>query len=333
MHTNRSRWGENRYYSLDFYLKETFGRRLYKLALDGGMSCPNRDGTLDTRGCIFCSAGGSGDFAAAGDAAHGDLTYPANAQIEDAKARIAHKVPYTDQPAYIAYFQAYTNTWAPTAVRQQGNPVAWLRERFLPVLLHPEVAVLSIATRPDCLTEDICDLLADLARIKPVWVELGLQTCREHTARWIRRGYENAAFEQAMQWLHQRHLPVITHLILGLAGETKDDMLASVRYVNRHQVQGVKFHLLHVLEGTDLAREWKAGILHTLSEDAYIDILTDCLAELDPAIVVHRITGDGPADLLLAPDWSRRKKEVLNHIRHELKKRDIYQGKNYRKED
>lgn len=324
----QTRWGENRYYSLDFYLKETFGHRLYKLALDGGMNCPNRDGTLDTRGCIFCSTGGSGDFAiSAGDFA----VTGAASQIEAAKALIAHKVVDTGEPAYIAYFQAYTNTWPPSSIRQCGDSVTWLRERFLPVIQHPEIAVLSIATRPDCLTMEICDLLAELSAIKPVWVELGLQTCHEHTARWLRRGYENAAYEQAVQMLHDRHIPVITHLILGLDGETKEDMLASVRYINQFHPDGVKFHLLHVLEGTDLADEWKLGHLHTLSEEEYIDILVSCLAELDPTAVVHRITGDGPPDLLLAPDWSRRKKDVLNHIRHELKIRDIYQGINNRK--
>lgn len=315
------RWGESRYYSLDHYLKTSFGRKLYKLALEGGMSCPNRDGTLDTRGCIFCSAGGSGEFAAGRFSS-------VTEQIESAKLLIEHKVPDSPLPSYIAYFQSYSNTWVP----QGHDPVSWLRELFLPAILHPDVAVLSIATRPDCLTADICDLLAELNQIKPVWVELGLQSCHESTARWMRRGYPTAVFSQAVALLHSRSIPVIAHLIIGLKDETQEDILDSVRYINQLSVDGVKFHLLHVLRDTDLAMEWEQDQLHILSEDEYIRILLACLSELSPHVVVHRITGDGPADLLLAPAWSRHKKTVLNHIRHEMKTQDIWQGKYYKEE-
>ena len=308
------RWGEDRYYTLAHYLKETFGRRLYKLALDGGMSCPNRDGTLDTCGCIFCSRGGSGDYAS-------DRNLPIAEQIETAKALIAHKVSSSSAPSYIAYFQAYTNTYPPKG----SDSISWLKERFLPAIRHPEVAVLSIATRPDCLSEEICDLLAELNQQKPVWVELGLQTAQESTAHWLRRGYDNAVFEQALRRLEKRSLDIIVHLILGLKGETLSDMTASVHYINQFPIQGVKFQLLHVLSGTDLSLEWDK--LHILSEEEYIDCLLSCLAALSPSTIVHRITGDAPRSLLLAPHWSLHKKQVFNHIRQALKTQDIWQGK------
>ncbi len=310
------RWGEDRYYTLAYYLKEAFGRRLYKLALDGGMSCPNRDGTLGTRGCIFCSRGGSGDYAAS-------RSLPISEQIEAAKALIAHKAPPSSSPSYIAYFQAYTNTYPPKG----QEPLSWLKERFLPAIRHPEIAVLSIATRPDCLSDEICDLLAELNRLKPVWIELGLQTANENTARWLRRGYCNAVFEEAIHRLSARSLSSIVHLILGLKGETASDMVASVQYLNRFPIHGVKFQLLHVLSDTDLSLE--RDKLHILSEEEYIDCLLSCLAALSPSIVVHRITGDGPKASLLAPVWSLEKKRVLNHIRQELKAQDIWQGKQF----
>ncbi|MDO5410655.1 MAG: TIGR01212 family radical SAM protein [Lachnospiraceae bacterium] len=331
-------YGEERYYTLNTFLRKKFGRKVYKLALDGGMTCPNRDGTLGYGGCIFCSGGGSGEFAVSRQE-RGGVT----AQIEQAKEKIRKK---TDADLFIAYFQSYTNTYA---------PVEYLRSIFTEAVLHPQVAVLSIATRPDCLPPEVIALLADLNRIKPVWVELGLQTIHEKTAHYIRRGYPLSCYEEAVRNLHQAGIEVITHVILGLPGETKEDMLETVRYLSkadsesvseivpridftaedsprfRYRTEGIKLQLLHVLKGTDLAAEYRKGAFSALDMDEYLDILFDCLELLPPEMVVHRITGDGPKSLLEAPLWSADKKMVLNTIRREMKLRGIFQGKNFEK--
>lgn len=272
------------------YCKKQFGEKLYKISLDGGMSCPNRDGNLDTRGCIFCSAGGSGDFTP-------DRRMPLDEQIDDAKKRVASKYKGTH---YIAYFQAYTNTYA---------PVEKLRALFMPVIKREDIAVLSIATRPDCLSDEVLDLLRELNDIKPVWVELGLQTIHEKTADYIRRGYSLPVYDKAMRDLDKIGIHTITHLILGLPGETKEDMLQSVRYVAACGSQGIKLQLLHVLKGTDLASDYEKGLFRTLSFDEYMDLLADCVRLLPKDMVVHRLTGDGPKNLLIAPLWSAEKKE------------------------
>ena len=297
-----------RYYSLNTYLKRRFGEKVYKLALDGCMTCPNRDGTLGTRGCIFCSAGGSGEFA---EGCCGSIAE----QIARAKARIASK---TDAKKFIAYFQSYTNTYA---------PIERLRTLFAEAISQPDIAVLSVATRPDCLGEDVVDLLAELNRVKPVWVELGLQTIHEKTADYIRRGYDLSCFEDAVERLREAGIEVIVHIILGLPGETKADMLETVRYVAHQDVQGVKLQLLHIMEGTDLAEEYRAGKCKALSMEEYFDILFDCLELLPPEMVIHRLTGDGPKKILLAPQWSGDKKTVLNSLYRELERRDVRQGK------
>lgn len=312
---------DERYRSLNSYLRSRYGEKVYKLALNGGMTCPNRDGTLDTRGCIFCSAGGSGEFA---ELVEGDSV---RQQVEAAKQRLHHKQTGTK---YIAYFQAYTNTYA---------SAAYLRSLYLPVLELEEVVGLSIGTRPDCLPEDVLELLEELNQIKPIWVELGLQTIHEHTAQFIRRGYALPCFDEAVQKLQERHIEVVVHLIFGLPGETKKDMLKSVRYVNQTGIQGVKLQLLHILEGTDLATIYRTkrevdgskvgrqkDAFHVLTMEEYIDILCDAIGYLSPEIVVHRLTGDGPKKLLLAPKWSADKKKVLNAITRELVLRDITQG-------
>lgn len=304
-------WNDKRYYSFDYYLKEQFGHRLYKISLDAGMTCPNRDGTLDTRGCIFCSAGGSGDFAT-------DSHLSITEQIETGKEFIAHKVSTEiDDPQYIAYFQAFTNTYA---------PIDKLKMIYNEAIHHPDIAVLSIATRPDCLGDDVLALLADLNKIKPVWVELGLQTIHEDTAKLIRRGYPLSCFDEAVTKLKSLGINIIVHLILGLPFETKEDILESVRYVSNSGVQGIKLQLLHILKNTDL-QEYLPR-MHVLTLEEYTDILVECLTWLDPSIVVHRITGDGPKDLLLAPLWSSNKKLVLNTIWHTMKVTDSWQGKN-----
>lgn len=305
----RKRWGEYRYYSLDFYLRETFGEKIYKIPLDGGMSCPNRDGTLDTRGCIFCSRGGSGEFAV-------PRKHSVTEQIDEAIAFLQRQTKYTGN-RYIAYFQSYTNTYA---------PVSYLKPLYEEALAHPLVAALSIATRPDCLSEEVLELLRQCAMQKPVWVELGLQTIHEQTARYIRRRYPLSTFEQAVRNLRRRNISVITHVILGLPGEGREQVLETIHYLNQSGIQGIKLQLLHVLKGTDLAEEYRNHRIRVLSREEYIRLLLDCISHLSPDIVVHRLTGDGAGELLIAPEWSKKKRAVLNEIAHQMKIQDIVQG-------
>ena len=312
-------WGEKRYYSLDYYLKQTFGEKVYKIALDGGMTCPNRDGTLGTRGCIFCSAGGSGDFAA-------PKCNSVTEQIDNAILGI--KKTKTTGNKFIAYFQSYTNTYA---------PIDYLRQLFTEAILHPSIVALSIGTRPDCLPEDVLNLLDELNQIKPVWVELGLQTCHEKTAKFIRRGYPLSVFEKALDDLKKRNIIVIIHTILGLPLETKEDILKTIDYLSKKPIDGIKLQLLHVLKGTDLAsyleNETTLSVNGTITKlpsmEEYTDLVITCLEHLPEHIVVHRITGDGPKNILLAPLWSGNKKASMNQINKELKSRDTWQGKCY----
>ena len=297
-----------RYYSLNQYLKHTYGAKLYKVSLDAGFTCPNRDGTLGSRGCIFCSAGGSGDFAA-------DRKLSITAQIEQGKAQAAGK--YSGS-SYIAYFQAYTNTYA---------PVSRLREIFSEAIRRPDIRILDIATRPDCLGADVLALLDDLNRIKPVWVELGLQTIHPDTAAFIRRGYGLSVFEEAVRHLRTRGILVVVHTILGLPGESMDQQLATVRYLNTLDIQGVKFQLLHILKHTDLAAYYEEHPFHLPNMEEYFEMLGKCLCVLRRDIVVHRLTGDGPKPLLIAPLWTGNKRHVLNRLRAYLKEQDIWQGK------
>lgn len=289
-------------------LRQMFGEKIYKVTLNGGMTCPNRDGNIGERGCIFCSAGGSGDFAASASLS---ITEQIRQQIQMLSAkRPIHK--------YIAYFQAYTNTYA---------PVEYLERIFTEAIQNPDICAISIGTRPDCLEEPVIRLLSRLNQIKPVWVELGLQTIHEHTARYIRRGYPLSCFDQAMQSLHQAGLDVIVHTILGLPGETSRDVLDTMKYLNACQIQGIKLQLLHVLSGTDLAADYQAGKFSVLDREEYIDLVIRCLEHLDPSIVIHRVTGDGPKDLLIAPLWASRKREVLNLLHLQMKEQGSYQGK------
>lgn len=297
-------WNDKPYHSLDYEMKQRFGTKVYKIALDGGMTCPNRDGTLGTRGCIFCSEGGSGDFAS-----------PLS-QIDEAAQRIKSKLG-SSQAAYIAYFQSYTNTYA---------PVSYLRRIFTEAITHPDVKVLSIATRPDCLSDEILDLCAELNQIKPVWLELGLQTIHPQTARFIRRGYELDCFEQALAKLRMRGLETIVHVILGLPGEDRQMMLETISYLADSDIQGIKLQLLHVLKGTDLADIYEKTPFPVMEMDEYLDLVLDCIALLPPRIVIHRITGDGPKKLLIAPLWSANKRLVLNTLTRRFKERGITQG-------
>ena len=271
------------------------------------MTCPNRDGTLSTHGCAFCSEGGSGDFASR-------PTQSISEQLQDAKERIAKK---TSCNKFIAYFQAYTNTYA---------PVSRLSALFTEAILHPDIAVLSIGTRPDCLPPEILSLLAELRAEKPVWVELGLQTIHASTAAYIRRGYPLSVYDEAVRALHARGISVITHQILGLPSETPEMMVETARYIGRSGAEGIKLHLLHVLAGTDLAADYAAGKFETLTLDAYITLLEACLRVLPREMVIHRLTGDGAKRDLLAPGWSGDKKRVINEIRRRFLADDLEQG-------
>ena len=283
------------YKSVNQYLKEKFGCKVYKIALSSGCTCPNRDGTIGVGGCIFCSNRGSGDFAQ-------ENSLPIREQIRKGKELVAAK---NKNGKYIAYFQSFTNTYA---------SVEELEPKFREAIDDEEVVILSIATRPDCISDEMLLLLAELNRIKPVWIELGFQTMHEHTARYIRRGYERAVYDDAVNRLKACGIEVIVHVILGLPGESKEEMLATVKYVADSGVNGIKLQLLHVLRGTDLACEYEAGKFEVLTLEAYLDILRDALQLLPPGMIVHRLTGDGNKKELIAPMWSADKKRVLNEI-------------------
>lgn len=329
--------GISRYYSLNQYLQETFGCKVYKLALDGGMTCPNRDGTLGNRGCIFCSAGGSGEFAerislreeSAGirtvqalspnNIQTGHLVLleipPIWEQIEAAKKRVRQKIK---SGKYIAYFQSYTNTYA---------PAAYLEQLFSRAIAHPDIAALSIATRPDCLPPDVLALLGRLNSVKPVWVELGLQTIHPRTADYIRRGYGTDCYCQAVRNLKAAGVShIVTHVILGLPGESRKEMEETVRFATEAGTDGIKLQLLHILKGTDLAAEYEQGKIQVMSLEEYCDALYLCIEALPAHIVIHRLTGDGPKRLLIAPKWSGDKKRVLNAILRGMEERNIWQG-------
>ncbi len=307
---NKKRWGERRYYSLDYELKNTFGEKVYKITLNGGMTCPNRDGRCGTGGCIFCSAKGSGDFA-------GSAALPIEAQLARGKKDLAQKRPIR---SYIAYFQAFTNTYA---------PVDYLENIFSRAVRDPDVKVLSVATRPDCLGEDVLCLLERLNRIKPVWIELGLQTIHPRTAEYIRRGYPLEVFDKAVSDLRAAGIRVIVHVILFLPGETEEMMMETIDYLNRTDIQGIKLQLLHILQGTDLALDYEKSHFYVPDMETYIRVLGRCVARLRPDISIHRLTGDGPKDLLIAPLWTGAKRTVLNRFQQYLKENDIWQGKEY----
>lgn len=293
------------YYSLNEYLKNTFGEKVYKLSLDLGLTCPNRDGTLDSRGCIFCH-NGSSHFAECGE----DI----NIQLENAKKRIQSK---TDAKKFIAYFQSYTNTYA---------AAEYLEKIFTEVINRDDIVAMSIGTRPDCLPTDILNLLESLNKIKPVWVELGLQTSNEKSAEYIRRCYPNSVYENAVKELKKCGITVITHIIIGLPNETKEDIFNTVDFAVDCGTDGVKLQLLHILKDTDLYEDYKKGLVKPLSLDEYIDILFGCLERIPENVVIHRITGDAPKKYLVEPQWSADKKTVLNTINREMKNRNIVQG-------
>lgn len=288
-----------KYYSFNEYLKNTFNQKIYKISLNAGFTCPNRDGKIDTRGCIFCSKGGSGDFA---ESPNLSITE----QIEQGKKRVEKKIK---NGKYIAYFQAFTNTYAPAHI---------LREKYFEAVNHKDIVALSIATRPDCLPDDVIALLDEINKIKPVFIELGLQTISEKNAEYIRRGYPLSVYDDAVEKLKKINVNIVTHIILGLPNETKEDMINSVKYVCNGRTNGIKLQLLHVLEGTDLADDYNAGKFKTLEFDEYIEIIKECVSVIPNDIVIHRLTGDGAKKDLIAPIWSADKKRVLNSINKAL---------------
>lgn len=295
------------YHSLNEELQKRFGAKVYKLALDGGFTCPNRDGTLGTRGCIFCSGAGSGEFAA-------DSAADIPQQIEQAKQRVAAK---NRTGKYIAYFQNFTNTY---------GSVERMERLFGAAIRHPEVVALSVATRPDCLPDEVLALLQALNAQKPVWVELGLQTIHPQSTAYIRRGYDLPVFDDAVMRLKQAGLETIVHQIIGLPGETDAQIVQTAHYIGQSGVNGVKLHLLHVLKGTDLALDYAAGKFETLTLEHYISLLEHCLQVLPPEVVIHRLTGDGAKRDLIAPLWSADKKRVLNAIRAAFLRDNLVQG-------
>ncbi len=302
--------GQYPYLNLNEYYRGMFGKKTAKISLDGGFSCPNRDGTLSRGGCIFCSEEGSGDFAQ-------DVTLSIADQISEGKVLSQRKWPDT---AFIAYFQAYTNTYAPVCV---------LRAKYEEAIAQKDVVGISIATRPDCFSEEIYDLLEEISHKSKLWVELGLQTAKEETAVLINRQYKNDVFETTFWELHKRGVDVVVHVILGLPNETLDDMLATIDYLNQLPIQGVKLHLMHVIRDTALARLYESGQYRPLEMDEYLHILSSCVARLRPNIVIHRLTGDGKKEDLLAPLWSLQKGDLLNSFHKKLKQEGIYQGQDY----
>ena len=295
------------------YLKEIYGEKVYKLSLDGGFTCPNRDGTLGYGGCIFCSGSGSGDFAQ-------DSKLSITEQIEKGKSLVSKKMSSSALSAagsgkYIAYFQAFTGTYA---------PVIRLRQIYMEAIMHPDIVGISIATRPDCLSDEVIKLIDEINKIKPVWVELGLQTIHEETAEYIRRGYKLSVYDEAVNKLKKINIPqIIVHVIIGLPGENEEMLKDTVKYVVKSSANGIKLQLLHVIKGTDLEKEYCNGNVKELSLCEYVNIVADTLSLLPEDMVVHRMTGDGDKRTLVAPLWSADKKRVLNSLNKAIKEKGI----------
>ncbi|WP_055665740.1 TIGR01212 family radical SAM protein [Desnuesiella massiliensis] len=300
-------WGDKRYHSLNYFLRNKFGEKIFKISLDAGFSCPNRDGTISKGGCIFCSERGSGDFA-------GDRNFCIGDQFAEIKAMMNKK---WKEGKYIAYFQAYTNTYASLEI---------LREKYDEALKEEGVVALAIATRPDCLDPNVLDLLEEYSKKVYLWVELGLQTSKDKTAKLINRGYNLEIFEEAIRNLRARNIDVVVHTIFGLPEESKEDMLNTVRYISKLDIQGVKFHLLHLMKGTPLVKLYEQGRLSFLEQEEYIELICKAISILPQQAVIHRLTGDAPRQLLIGPMWSLKKWEILNAIDSYLQDNDIYQG-------
>ncbi len=304
-------WNDKRYHSLNYFLREKFGSKVFKIALDAGFSCPNRDGTISSGGCLFCSERGSGDFA-------GNRDFSIAKQFEDIKVMMNKK---WKTGKYIAYFQAYTNTYANIDV---------LREKYEEAVSQEGVVALAIATRPDCLDDEILDLIEEYSNRVYTWVELGLQTSSDESAKIINRGYKLLRFEEALSELNKRNIDVVVHTIFGLPGESREDMLKTIDYVAHKNIKGIKMHLLHLMEDTPMVSLYKQEKLKFLQQDEYIDIICTSITMIPPNMVIHRLTGDAPRELLIGPMWSLKKWEVLNGIDNRLKELDLYQGKNFK---
>lgn len=306
------KWGDKRYHTLNYFLREKFGEKVFKISLDAGFSCPNRDGTISSGGCVFCSERGSGDFA-------GDRKFSITSQFEEVKSIMKKK---WKGDKYIAYFQPYTNTYAPIEI---------LKDKYEEALMQKGVVGLAIATRPDCLDEEVLNLLSEINKKTYLWVELGLQTVNDDIGKIINRGYGLSTFEKALKELRNRNIDVVVHTIFGLPSETKQDMINTIKYLSHKDVQGLKIHLLHLMEGTPLVNIYEKGQLKFLTQEEYIDIVCESIGIIREDIVIHRLTGDSPRDLLIGPKWSLKKWEILNSIDRELESRGIYQGINYKK--
>lgn len=303
----RDKWGDKRYYSLNCFLREKFGEKVFKISLDAGFSCPNRDGTISKGGCIFCSERGSGDFA-------GNRNYSITSQFNDIKEMMNKK---WKNGKYIAYFQAYTNTY---------GSINLLREKYEEALKQEGVVALAIATRPDCLGDEVIELLKEINERVYTWVELGLQTCNDKVAKTINRGYNLDIFEEGLNKLRKAGIDTVVHTILGLPGEEKSDIMKTVDYIAKKDIQGIKFHLLHLMKETPLVRLYETGRLNFMEEDEYVNIICEAITRLPQSMVIHRLTGDAPRELLIGPMWSLRKWEVLNAIDRKLLEKDMHQG-------
>ncbi|MDD7795131.1 TIGR01212 family radical SAM protein [Clostridium sp. 'White wine YQ'] len=301
-------WDNKRYLSLNYFLREKFGEKIFKISLDAGFSCPNRDGKISSGGCLFCSERGSGDYA-------GDRNFSISKQFVDIKDMMAKK---WKNGKYIAYFQAYTNTYAPIEV---------LRNKYQEALAQEDVVALAIATRPDCLSDEVLDLLEEMNSKVYTWVELGLQTVHEKTAKLINRGYTLEVFEEALKKLRERGIDVVVHTIFGLPEESKEEMLETIRYISNKDIQGVKFHLLHLMKDTPMVKLYEQGRLKFLTQEEYIELICESINIIPQKMVVHRLTGDAPRSLLIGPMWSLKKWEVLNAIDKTMEDNDYYQGK------
>lgn len=306
----KKEWNGKRYHSLNYFLRNKFKEKIYKISLDGGFTCPNRDGKVGIGGCTFCSSKGSGDYA-------GDRVLSIKNQFDDRKKMMEKK---WKEGKYIAYFQAYTNTYA---------PVDELRRKYEEALAQDDVIALSIGTRPDCIDDDVLDLLEEINKKTYLWVELGLQTINDETGRNFNRGYDLKTFEESLKKLRERNIEVVVHTIFGLPEETKEDMLKTIDYVAHSGAQGIKFHLLHLMEGTKMVEDYESGKLKFLSQEEYIDLICKSISIIPSDMVVHRLTGDAPRESLIGPMWSLKKWEVLNAIDKALADNDIWQGKEF----
>lgn len=304
-------WNGKKYHSLNYFLRNKFGKKIFKISLDAGFSCPNRDGKVSKGGCVFCSERGSGDFA-------GNRNFSITKQFEDIKEMMSKK---WKDGKYIAYFQAYTNTYA---------DVETLRAKYEEAISQEDVVALAIATRPDCFNKKIFDLIEEYSNRIYTWVELGLQSSKDETAKLINRGYKLEVFENTVRELRNRNIDVVAHIIFGLPKETREDMINTVKYVAKSGIQGVKLHLLHVMKNTPLERMYEKNMLEFMTQEEYIDLICESITLFPQDMVIHRLTGDAPRNLLVGPMWSLKKWEILNAIDKKLQDEDLYQGKNFK---